>query len=391
MSESQAQTNIDNTRLHNHYGSFKLERLPKTTKGDLRAWDAADELILNTLHNDYTTQLNQAEPLLIINDTFGALITSLHESPIHSWSDSYLSQLASQNNLQLNELKGLYRFIPATDDLPQRYLCVIIKIPKTLSLLEDQLIRLKPHINRDTIIIAGAMSKHIHNSTLQLFEKVIGITTTSRATKKARLIFSKNTLESIPTNNPYPNKLTIPEFQLTLINHANVFSQNQLDIGARFLVQQLEKCPVSQHIVDLGCGNGVLGIVAQTLHKDAKLSFIDESYMAIASAKDSYQRHFKNTPQQQADFFISHCFNQYQGDKADLILCNPPFHQAHAVGDHIAWQMFQQSNQQLNPKGELWVVANRHLGYHIKLKKLFGNCRTIASNKKFVILAAHKR
>jgi len=391
MSQSQNQSQaINNHRtLHNNFGNFKLERLPKTTKGDLRAWDAADELILNTLHSEHASLLKLSDPILLINDSFGALATSLHQSSLHSWSDSCLSQLATKDNFRLNKLTDNCLFIPATDALPQSYKLVIIKIPKTLSLLEDQLIRLKPHISPETIIIAGAMSKHIHTSTLQLFEKIIGTSSSSRATKKARLIFSKNTITKTPIN-PYPKTLSIPEFQLSLLNHANVFSQNQLDIGARFLIQQLPKCPIAAHIVDLGCGNGVLGIIAQTLQTDAKLTFIDESYMAIASAKDSYQQHFKNK-QHTADFLISDCFKQYHGDKADLILCNPPFHQAHAVGDQIAWQMFLQSNQHLNTKGELWVVANRHLAYHVKLKKLFGNCRTIASNNKFVVLAAHKR
>ena len=72
----------------------------------------------------------------------------------------------------------------------------------------------------------------------------------------------------------------------------------------------------------------------------------------------------------------------------DLILCNPPFHQSNTVGDQIAWQMFKQSNKALKQGGKLWIVGNRHLSYHVKLKRLFGNCRTIASNKKFVILEA---
>jgi len=36
------------------------------------------------------------------------------------------------------------------------------------------------------------------------------------------------------------------------------------------------------------------------------------------------------------------------------------------------------------------VVGNRHLGYHAKLKKLFGNCETVAANRKYVILKAIK-
>ncbi|MDX2503013.1 MAG: methyltransferase, partial [Gammaproteobacteria bacterium] len=34
--------------------------------------------------------------------------------------------------------------------------------------------------------------------------------------------------------------------------------------------------------------------------------------------------------------------------------------------------------------------GNRHLGYHLKLKKIFGNQKLIAANNKFVILKAIK-
>jgi 23S rRNA (guanine1835-N2)-methyltransferase len=35
-------------------------------------------------------------------------------------------------------------------------------------------------------------------------------------------------------------------------------------------------------------------------------------------------------------------------------------------------------------------VANRHLDYFHKLKKIFGNCATVATNNKFVVLKAVK-
>ena len=40
--------------------------------------------------------------------------------------------------------------------------------------------------------------------------------------------------------------------------------------------------------------------------------------------------------------------------------------------------MFRESKQVLRRGGELWVIGNRHLGYHIQLKKLFGNCEVVA-------------
>jgi len=403
MTESKNMESNDSETLDSPFGNYTLQRIPDTQKGGLRAWDSADELLLQTLFTEHKQLLENAidasNPILIINDTFGALTVALNTCSVDSWSDSYLSHLATQKNIGINNLKAKPTFILATQLLTNDYALVILKIPKTLALLEDQLYRLKPHISAKSIIIASAMSKHIHTSTLKLFEKIIGTTTTSRATKKARLLFCKNDNTDKQVS-PYPKTIIVPEFDLKLLNHANVFSQNHLDIGTRFFLEHLKDCPQAQHIIDLGCGNGALGIIAQRLQPDASLSFIDESYMAVDSAKQSY---LLNGYKQQANFVVSNGFDLYslldqqaplkqdQINKADLILCNPPFHQAHSMGDHTAWQMFKQSMQHLNFKGELWVIGNRHLAYHIKLKKLFGNCRTIASNKKFVLLASHKR
>ena len=77
--------------------------------------------------------------------------------------------------------------------------------------------------------------------------------------------------------------------------------------------------------------------------------------------------------------------------EADIVLCNPPFHQQNAITDHIAWQMFKDAQSLLKKGGQLFVVGNRHLDYPNKLKRLFGNSTTVATNQKFSILSATKR
>ena len=72
----------------------------------------------------------------------------------------------------------------------------------------------------------------------------------------------------------------------------------------------------------------------------------------------------------------------------DLVICNPPFHMGRATGDLIAWRMFEQAKYSLRTGGELRIVGNRHLGYHLKLRRLFGNCEVVASDRKFVVLSA---
>ncbi|MEE9491784.1 MAG: methyltransferase [Gammaproteobacteria bacterium] len=373
-------------------GQFSLERLPKIQKNKLRAWDAADELILTYLHEQKLLS-NLINPVLLVNDAFGALAIALHEIERHSWSDSLLSHQATTENLQRNNIQAEnYQPVQSIDPLPATYDLVLIKIPKTLALLEYQLSQLKPHISVNTTIIAAGMSKHIHTSTLNYFEKIIGATTTSLATKKARLIYSQHNQQAAAKIG-YPKTIIDEALDLQLSNHANVFSKDSLDIGARFMIEQMQQYLPEQrncqHIIDLGCGNGVLGIIAKRLQPQAHISFIDESYMAIDSAKTNFNQNIQSDQNRSdASFLTNDCLEKWN-NKADLILCNPPFHQAHSIGDQIAWKMFRQSKDQLNKGGELWIIGNRHLAYHSKLKRLFGNCQTLASNKKFVVLKAY--
>ncbi|MCL4166431.1 UNVERIFIED_CONTAM: hypothetical protein GTU68_029595, partial [Idotea baltica] len=288
---------------------------------------------------------------LIANDSFGALAVAFNDTPIHSWSDSLISHLATTHNLSLNRLSTNPELITSTNDPVGIYDLVLIKIPKTLSLLEDQLCRLKPHIHAKTVIIGAAMSKHIHTSTLKLFEKIIGTTSTSRATKKARLIYAQNDQTEI-VDSPYPKIIHDDSMGIQLQNLANVFANEHLDIGTRFLLETIKK-HLNQN--DTCCGNGILGIVAKQLMPNANISFTDESYAAVASAKMNYLNQTEDESCKDAEFIKSNSLDQYQGKSPDLILCNPPFHQAHAVGDHIAWTMFKQSQQKLLNNGELWV------------------------------------
>jgi 16S rRNA (guanine1207-N2)-methyltransferase len=53
--------------------------------------------------------------------------------------------------------------------------------------------------------------------------------------------------------------------------------------------------------------------------------------------------------------------------------------------------MFSGARRALRGGGELWVVGNRHLGYHVTLRRVFGNSEVVASDPKFVVLRAVKK
>ncbi len=369
-------------------GEFYLARYPKRKKEQLRAWDAADELVLNHIHEQ--SWLDTETRLLIINDSFGALSIALADYTPEMSSDSYLAIQGSRANLNANGMDvSTVSFHSSMDKLQGSYDRVVIKIPKSLAQLEVQLHDIRPHLHAGSQVIAAGMVKTIHKSTLALFEKIIGPTHTSLARKKARLVFCEFDAELNPGENPYPSVYTLENTDYKITNHASVFSRQGLDIGTRFLLQHIPASTLPLTIVDLGCGNGVVGLIAAERNPEAELIFTDESYMAVASAKATFTAAFAE--QRQATFQVADGLEGIDDNSVDLILNNPPFHQHNAIGDAVAGQMFSAAKKALKQGGELWIVGNRHLAYHTKLKQLFGNYQNIASNKKFVILKAIKR
>lgn len=365
-------------------GSFRVKRLPYRAKELLRAWDAADEYLLEQFAD--APVLPNAR-VLIINDSFGALATALHRYQPTALSDSYLSHQATRLNLTANNVPlTSVHIVDSLARLDGVFDWVLIKVPKTLALLEDELIRLRSQIHADTQILVAAMVKALPPSLWTLIERLLGKTDTALTKKKAKLIFVKPNLELATCISPYPIYYTLEQSNYLIANHANVFSRDRLDIGTRFFLQHLPINTAARDIIDLGCGNGVLGLGAAAQNPLATLHFIDESYMAVASARENFQRAFSNT--RSAQFYISDGLTEFSTACADLILCNPPFHQQHTVGDYLALTFFKQARRVLRTGGQLWIIGNRHLGYHVALKRLFGNYQLIASNSKFIILQA---
>jgi 16S rRNA (guanine1207-N2)-methyltransferase len=370
--------------LSSPQGIFVLYRLPHRARELLRAWDAADEYVLEYLAEQ---NLVPTSRLLIVNDNFGALAVALHLFQATALSDSYLSQQATRINLAHNKLPATVKLTSSLEALEGVFDCVVIKVPKTLALLEDQLIRIRPHCQPDTQIIVAGMVKALPASVWKLLEQLIGSTQTSLAKKKARLIFARfDEKLTIPANNPYPIRYQLENTAYWLTNHANVFSRDHLDIGTRFFLQHLPSQDSAIDIIDLACGNGVVGLIAAERNPKARLHFVDESFMAVASAQTNFYSAF--CEQREASFQVGDGLSDFAEQSADIVLCNPPFHQQHTIGDQIAVQFFKQAKTVLKRTGELWVIGNRHLQYQQDLNRLFANCTVIASNSKFTIWRA---
>ncbi|MEV0779385.1 methyltransferase [Streptomyces sp. NPDC050433] len=408
-------------RLTTPWGDLDLARFPEQPRDTLRAWDAADEYLLRHLAEAQAESEAGSESeasdgagvdlsgsVVVVGDRWGALATALAPHRPVQITDSYLTQQATRANLLRNGIDtDAVRLLSARDTPPERVDVLLIRVPKSLSLLEDQLHRLAPAVRPGTVVVGTGKVTEIHTSTLKLFEQILGPTRTSLAVKKARLIFCAPAAERDRAADraragdrprtaagPWPISYTVPEGTgsasgLTVTNHAGIFCAERLDIGTRFFLRHLPERRGREHVVDLGCGNGVVGTAVAVANPEARLTFVDESFSAVASAEATFRKNVgTGNP---AEFVVGDSLATVAAGSADLVLNNPPFHSHQATTDATAWRMFTGSREALRPGGELWVVGNRHLGYHAKLRRLFGNCDVMASDPKFVVLRSFRR
>ena len=224
------------------WGELELARFPEDPRERLRAWDASDEYLLGYLSEE---KVPLAGSVVVVGDRWGALVTALAEHGPVQITDSFLAQEATKGNLGRNGVEtGAVGLLTTQDPPPERIDVLLVRVPKSLALLEDQLSRLAPAVHEGTVVVGTGMVKEIHTSTLELFERILGPTRTSLAVKKARLIFCTPDPALERPANPWPYSYALPDgigavSGRTVVNHAGVFCADRLDIGTRFFLGHL--------------------------------------------------------------------------------------------------------------------------------------------------------
>jgi 23S rRNA (guanine1835-N2)-methyltransferase len=378
-------------------GELAVARVPYSVNETLQGFDQADVLALEYLQEE--AFLNTQSRVVMVNEPFGAMTCAVTKAMVALdgslptlWSDSHIAHLGLQHNAYANKLP-LAHFVPAQKTPQGPFDLVLFRLPKSHALLRDQLQRILPQLTPSALIIMPIMVKHMDTAVYQLLESLLGTVTTSLARKKARLVFAgkpaginsgKNKAALKQTLKPVETSWELPSYGLFLHHFSGVFSRTKLDAGAQVLLHLFPKGPFKK-IIDLGCGNGIQAIFAAKKWPQCEVIGIDESYMSVASATINATA---NGVAAQCAFIAGDCLTEIPSQSADLILCNPPFHQERVMGDQIAMRMFAQAAQVLTANGEFWVVGNRHLGYHVKLKRWFSRVEQVGAHPKFVVLKA---
>ncbi len=345
----------------------------------VQAWNQADAYILNKIHDDYGAALADKK-LAIVNDQFGALTCALHAFNPEVYSDSAIFKrwLKINRQGQDTDVQPIESIRESNADL------FLVKLPKNLHFFQH-LLSLISGV-REAVVYVSGMQKYWPKSFFQTSGDFFPEMTVFPGIKKAkcmRLSGVQNTPEVDLTH-----LVQMEDFGLSCVNYPNVFSREQLDIGARFFLENAPALTSAQRVMDLACGNGVLGIQALMRHPDCNVHFIDESDYAMRACEASLA--YNQIRAERATLHQNDCLYDLDLHDFDAILCNPPFHQEHRVSSHVAEIMIEQSYRALRPDGRFFLLANRHLQHGKQLRRFFNKVTQVASNSKFILYQAIK-
>lgn len=178
-------------------------------------------------------------------------------------------------------------------------------------------------------------------------------------------------------------ELPLADGPLQVISLPGVFSHGRLDIGSALLLEHLDGLP-SGHLLDFGCGAGVLGATLKRRYPDSQVSLLDVDAFAIASSRLTLVANGLEAEVIPGDGIDAAPRN------LSAILSNPPFHQGVHTHYQATEHLLRQSAEHLQKKGELRLVANSFLKYPPLIEQHLGPCQTLAEAKGFRIYRAQK-
>ncbi|MFO7263057.1 MAG: 16S rRNA methyltransferase [Bacillaceae bacterium G1] len=165
-----------------------------------------------------------------------------------------------------------------------------------------------------------------------------------------------------------------------------VFSRRYVDRGTQVLVEAMEVPPAAT-VLDMGCGYGVIGIVAASLSPSSQVVMVDVNRRAVELAEMNVRRYqLRNVQVFQGDGFAP-----VQGMTFAAIYMNPPFR----AGKQLVFQWYEAARSHLDPGGTLWVVVQKKQGApstERRLQQLFGaeHVVCVAREKGYHVFCSRK-
>ena len=173
----------------------------------------------------------------------------------------------------------------------------------------------------------------------------------------------------------------IKDVDLKFETELSIFSPNYIDNGTLAMLSVVDFLP-GDKVLDLGCGYGVVGILAGKLIGEENVIMCDISERAVEYAKINAM--LNGVPH--IDIRLSDGYKNVEEDDFTLILSNPPYHADFSVPKNFIESGFKK----LALGGRLVMVTKRLDWYKNKLISIFGGVK-VQEIEGYYVFVAEKR
>ncbi len=186
----------------------------------------------------------------------------------------------------------------------------------------------------------------------------------------------------VPAGTP-PASFAAPERRAEgMTAPAGGFSAGRVDPGSRLLAAALpERLPA--RVVDLGAGWGWLSARALERPGVERIDLVEAEHASLEAARG-------NVGDARAAFHWADARAWEPGAPADLVICNPPFHEGRQGDPSLGAAFVAAAARMLSPRGALMMVANRHLPYEAALDEAFAGHEEIGGDAAFKVIRAER-
>lgn len=375
----------------------RLRRWPDVEGPDLLAVDPADRLILDEAAGAFESKpgvLREPGAVVVLGDLYGALTlgaaAQLGAANVRTHTDELTGELALAANADRTELADSFTsFDSLRPEVVQDARVVLLRLPRSLDELAELVDFIADNAAPDVTVVAGGRVKYMTRAMNDILAERFEDVRASLARGKSRVLIARNLDPASASSRTFPRTERHDDVGLTICAHGAAFAGTKLDIGTRFLLEQLDRVDAeASTAVDLGCGTGVLAAAFALARPHAEVIASDQSAAAVASARATADA---NGVGDRVRVVREDALASLPDASVDVVLCNPPFHVGSAVHTGTASKMFRAAARVLRPGGELWTVYNSHLLHKGELARLIGRTDQIAKNPKFTVTRSIRR
>lgn len=165
---------------------------------------------------------------------------------------------------------------------------------------------------------------------------------------------------------------------------SSVFSKKHVDTGTRLLVETMF-LPQSGYILDIGCGYGVVGIVAASSNAALQVVLTDVNRRAVSMARENV----KKNKIQNAEVRYGCLYEPVEDLTFNCILSNPPV----SAGMETVKAIITGAPAVMAEMATLQMVVRSKIGGKILpalFESTFNNCAVLARESGYRVLVAKK-